>query len=237
MAYTPDTPLQTLLDTGSEAFAATWRRWVSQWTQPKLLRLSETYLGARMFHSSQMAGFASRRLQNPAPKAFLAIGALNVAHGHSLGLPEAQIEPTPDLGLPKLLPGALRDLWDHREPLRDAEGIVLGPTGLFEAFCGLRALPPTSQRYLPPEAVENASKAIGALLRLRLPQHGCDWFLELPALSKAAPSVEPLLRGGSVSADRLLADLPQLSSLARMSEDELWHEVSTQVGLPNHAES
>lgn len=230
MAYTPDNPLQTRLDTGSEAFAAAWRRWVAQWTQPKLLRLAETYLGGRMFHSSQMTGFATRKLQNPAPKAFLAIGALNLAHGRSLGLPEAQLDPCPDLDIPKTLPGALRDSWDHREPLRDANGIVLGPTGLFEAFCGLRPLPPTPMRSIPPEAAASVCTAIGKHMRLVLAQQGTDWLTELPALSPVAPSIEPLLRSKEVSPERLLTDLPQIANLLRTNEDDLWHLITTYLG-------
>lgn len=234
MAYTPDNPLQTLLDTGSEAFAATWRQWVNQWTQPKLLRIAETYLGGRMFHSSQMTGFATRKLQNPAPKAFLAIGALNVAHARSLGFPEDKIEPTPDLGLPKALPGSLRDLWDAREPLLDASGVAMGPTGLFEAFCGLRNLPePLPVRELPQEAAQAASMALGGRLRLSLAQRGIDWVPELPQLAPIAPSIEPLLQGRVVPSDRLSQDLPRIAHLLQTTEDALWHELTTQVGLSN----
>lgn len=229
MAHSANNPLQLLLDNGSEAFAASWRRWVKQWTQPQLLRLSQTYLGGRMFHSSQMAGFASRQLQNPAPKVFLAVGALNLAHARSLGFTTAQMEAAPDLGLDTFLPGALRNLWEGREPIRDAEGVCLGPVGLFEAFCGLRALPSAPEREIAPEALRSVCERLGARLRVSLISRGIDFVLRRTELSAVAPSVGPLLNGETVPAAQLLNDLQPIAALLQTTADQVWHDLTTQV--------
>lgn len=232
MASPVTTPVTTALDHGSAQFAAAWRIWRRQWTQPQLLKIADAYLGARLFHSSQMSGFEKRRLQNPAPKAFVCIGYLNLAHARSLGI-DAEMEVAPDIGLPSRLPDHLADLWRGREPLRDAKGTVLGPCGLFAAFSGLLELSNTAGRFLAPEEAAEAAQALGRYLRLTLGARGTDWLSELSQLETQCDAIKPLLLGQPITAERIQAALPRLALLAKVSEDELWAVAQPTVTLPN----
>ena len=224
-------PILDAMDTGSTAFSSRWRAWQSQWTQPQLLRLCDALLGARLFHSSQMGGFSSQKLRQPGPLVFVAVGYFNLAHATSLGLPQHLIEVAPDIGVPTKLPDAMRALWEGREPFTDANGVVLGPQGLFMAFSGLRELTANDARQLSADDEAAASQALGRWLRLRLAAKGMDWLGELPSLRLVCPSIEPLLMGKTVPADRLLMHLPRLAALADATDAELWDVVET--GLAN----
>lgn len=218
-------PVVTAMEEGSAAFASVWRAWATQWSQPKLLTLADTYLGARLFHSSQISGFSSRDLRRPAPMTFVVVGYLNLAHARSLGI-RAQIEDAPDIGLPAKLPESLRALWEGQEPLRDASGVVLGPAGLFLAFSGLRELPHNTERTLAPDQAEAASEALGRHLRLSLATNGVDWLTEMPTLRKSNPVLADLLMGKSIQSDRLLAQLPRIAAVAETTDDALWNVIS-----------
>lgn len=222
-------PVMQTLEQGSASFAPLWRAWVTQYTQPQLLKLAEQYLGARLFHSSQMGGFSSRKLRDPAPRVFLAVGYLNVAHAHSLGVIPNLIEEVVDIGLPKKLPDSLRDLWEGREPLRDASLVCLGPTGLFEAFTGLRALARREDRQIPPEQEAAACEALGRYLRLRLASLGIDWLQEMPALRTSCAVMEELLMGQTVRAERLTGQLVKIGAIAETTEDELWELIASKI--------
>jgi hypothetical protein len=219
-------PITQTLDTGSIAFSARWRAWLAQFSQPQLLKLSAAYLSASLFHSSQMSGFASRKLRDPSPRVFMAVGYLNLAHGRSLGYPTSSLEQAPDIGLPEKLPEALRGLWEGREPLTDASGVVLGPVGLFEAFTGLRPLAVSLDRQIPPEGEAAASEAIGRYLRLRLASNGTDWLTELPDLRNTCPAIEDLLLGRTVQGDRLIHQLTKLAAIANTTDTELWELIA-----------
>lgn len=220
-------PVLMVLDQGSAAFAPVWRAWLSQFTQPQLLKLSEAYLQGRLFHSSQMGGFATRKLREPGPRVFLAVGYFNVAHAHALGLAPDLIETVPDIGLPEKLAGTRKDVWEGREPFRDASRLVLGPTGLFEAFTGLRDLSQVENRHIPPEHVAEACRALGRWLRLHLAAQGIDWLTELPALRQSCDCIEELLMGQTVAEPRLLAQLTKLAALANTTDIQLWQVISS----------
>jgi hypothetical protein len=207
---------------GSTAFASLWRSWISQWTQPQLLKLSDAYLGSRQFHSSQMGGFAKQSLRDPAPKVFMAVGFLNLAHARSLGYDATLIESPVDVGLPQKLPDIMRGLWEGRQPLCDSNGVALGPTGLFEAFTGLRELPFDSTRVIATEEEEAACQVLSRWLRLHLASRGVDWLSEMPRLRSECDIIEPLLMGRTVPGDRLLYRLPQLAAIAGTSDEDLW---------------
>lgn len=215
-------PLTDRMNAAGDTFASYWRAWISQLSQPQWLRLANTHLGGRHFHSSQMSGIGSRTTQSPAPLFFLAVGLLNTAHARSLGWPEHLIEETPDFGLPRKLPEDLRQIWVTALPLSDADGVAMGPAGLFAAFSGLRPLP---IQVGSPEALEGLPEAIPALarhLRLSLAQQGVDWMTELPRLRAEVPIIEPLLSGHEVQPDQLLLALPELALLVSQSAEQLW---------------
>jgi hypothetical protein len=222
-------PILQMLEQGSSCFAPWWRAWVTQFTQPQILRLAEDYLGARLFHSSQIGGFSSRRLRDPAPRVFLAVGYLNVAHARSLGIDPHLIEEVLDIGLPEKLPDHLRGLWEGREPLRDASQVCLGPVGLFEAFTGLRELGRKDDRHLAPEHEAAASEALGRFLRLRLAHLDIDWLAEMPALRTNCAVMEELLMGQTVRAERLVGQLPKIGAIAQASDDELWELITSKI--------
>lgn len=216
-------PLTDRMQAAGDVFAAHWRAWISQLTQPQWLKLSEAYLKGRHFHSSQMSGIGARRTTSPAPLMFLAVGLLNTAHARSLGWPADRVEECPDFGLAPFLPEDLRDVWVTAMPLTDGQGVAMGPTGLFQAFTGLRPLPTTIGTA---EALEGRPDAIPALarhLRLALAQAGCDWMSEMGRLRAEVPIVEPLLLGHDVQADQLLLALPELGLLVGQSAEQLWH--------------
>ena len=220
----PPNPITTTLDAGSAAFATFWRRWRHQWSQPQLLKIADAYIGARLFHSSQMGGFETRALQNPAPRVFFVVGYLNLAHARSLGIDEALLEKVPDIGLAPKLPDTLRDLWQGRQPLCTPSGEVLGPSGLFMAFCGLLELPGAAQRSVAPEHAVDASAIIGRFLRFTLPTKGIDWLADLSRIEAQCETAKELLLGHPVSAQRLEAAMPQIAEIAGVEEDVLWEQ-------------
>lgn len=222
-------PLLQTMEAGSAAFAARWRAWVAQFTQPQLLNLSREYLGASLFHSSTMSGFASRKLRRPAPHTFLAIGYLNTAHARSLGVPEESIQEVVDIGLPKKLPDALKATWEGREPFSDASRLVLGPVGLFEAFTGLRPLSEAANRTIAPDDEQGVCDALGRYLRLQLSSLGVDWYSELPTIRSQSQATADLLMGTVVPGDRVLQHMSTMARIAETTEDELWELVSANL--------
>ena len=218
------------MEKGVISFAAVWRAFVAQWTQPQILRLWSEYLSTRAVHSSQIEGFKQGRLVEPGPKVLVAIGYVNVALAHSIGHPEELIEKVTDIGYADRLPASLEHLWSYRSPLLDADGVAMGPTGVFEAFCGLRDLPNTERPSLTALEAEEASLAIGSYLRLQLPTLGIDWFEELETLTERCPSVRPLLMKKFVDADRLIQDLERIASIANTSSEKLWGVIDHALG-------
>jgi hypothetical protein len=218
----PGVPVLEMLATGSRDFSAAWRGYVSQFTQPQLLKMAEQLHGARLFHSSQIAGFSSQKLRNPAPAVFVAFGYLNVAHARSVNFPASRIEDVKDIGLPPRLPETLRSAWEGRVPLCDIDSIALGPVGLFEAFVGLRALTNSPERVIPAEKQKDATEALGKHLRLRYASLGIDWLSELPVLRAQNACLEDVLMKHDVSPDRLLSNLPRIASVTGEDEDTLW---------------
>jgi hypothetical protein len=223
----PPSCLTDALDAGSAAFAARWRAWMGQFTQPQLLRISDAYLGARLFHSSQMGGFSSRKLRQPGPLVFCAVGYVNVAHARSIGIPAKRIDAVTDIGLPQKLPGALSKDWEDKYPLTDAKDIVMGPAGLFEAFCGFRPLIADDQWTLTLEQEPIASATLGKLLRMSLAAKGIDWLTEIPQLRSRSSVIEPLLLGKAVSGYELIQQLPQLAAIAGTTKEALWAQIES----------
>ena len=226
----PSSPLLTSLDRGSLQFSAAFRAFSGQFTQPQLLRLSSEYLGTRAIHSSQIGGFRDGRLVDPAPKVFVALGYLNVALAYSIGHPHELIEPITDIGYTNQLPAHLRDLWEYRIPILDVESVALGPSGLFQAFCGLRELPASTRPRLDAEEAAEASRVLGAFLRSQFAKHDIDWFESLGELSQRCPTIEPLLLNKGVSADRLLHDLDAIGACVGFSGNALWEHIQGNLG-------
>lgn len=223
-------PILFAMEQGVAQFAGPWRAYASQWTQPEILKLWAEYLGTRALHSSQIGSLKTCALTEPGPKMFVALGYVNCALARCNGHPEHLIERVADIGYPARLPGSLEKIWIHCRPFVDAEGIALGPTGFFEAFCGLRALPNTQRPSLTGIDAEAASVAIGSYLRMQLPTLGIDWYSQIHKLSQQCPTVEPLLMGQFIDGDRLAADIPQLGVLSATSTETLWEIIEGALG-------
>jgi hypothetical protein len=226
---TKTAPILFTMDQGVAQFAAVWRAFSSQWTQPQILKMWAEYLGTRALHSSQIDSLKRQQLSEPGPKMFLAIGYVNCALARSNNHPEHLIEKVADIGYAPTLPGTLQHLWLHRKPLLDAQGVAMGPTGVFEAFCGLRDLPSSNRPSLTGTEAEIACRAIGSYLRMQLPKLGIDWYSQLPELSKQCPTVHPLLMGDLINGDRLAQDLPDLALLSGTSTESLWGTIENAI--------
>lgn len=223
----PECHVNSCLTRGRAQFATSWRRWVSQWTQTEWIKLAEALHGAKLLHSSQYAAFSTGALTEPGPKGFVAAGYLNCALARSERHPKHLIEVCPDIGVPNVMPPDLKPLWWGRLPLVDAEGYALGPSGLFMAFCGLRALRGPIERTIPPEAAEAASRALGAALRAHLMRKGRDFVAELDNHAIDSPIAEDILLGNRVDAPQLQQGIPQLANAMGLQEDDLWRTIET----------
>lgn len=218
--------VNTSLDTGRLQFAPVWRQWVAQWTQSEWINLAAAYHGAKVMHSSQYAGFAGGTLIEPGPKAFVATGYFNLALARTVEWPRTKIEVAEGIGLPRKLPAAMEKLWGGREPLCDADGIALGPGGLFMAFCGLRALQKATSPTITPTNAEAASRALGKALRAHLLREGRDFIEELPRLSAGRPQLEDLLLGNPLDAQTLTEALPSVAEAMALSQQDLFQMMS-----------
>lgn len=223
-------PATLSLDRGRARFGLMFRRHRKTFTQTDLIKLCEAVHGARIFHSSQSGGLETDSLWDPAPRMFIALGYMNLALARSVGFPEELIEPAPDIGASPRLPATLRPLWEGKEPLLDANGIAMGPTGLFEVFCGLREPSDGVQRLLPPEQDEAASRAAGRWLRLRLGAKGIDWVEEMPQLTQTCPFAEDLLQGKTISGHVLMRGLSLVAQLGDATREELWAAIAQELG-------
>jgi len=222
--------LLTALERGNMQFASAFRAFSSQWTQTELLRLTQLHLGVKALHSSQIGGFRTGKLQEPAPKVFLALGYFNIALALSVGHPSELIEPDTVLRYPSRLPGQVRDLWEGRIPIVDSDGVALGPVGMFEAFCGLRSLPAKAHRELAEGDVLEACKTLGSFLRAHYAKHDIDWYEQLRPLAYDCPTIEPLLLNKPVNADRLLNDLDAIGATIGLDGSALWEHISAHLG-------
>ncbi len=183
--------LENDLEAGRRQWTVAWRRFARQWTQPQLLRLADSVLGGRYLHSSQISGFATGKLREPAPKVFVVIGRLN----------EALAEGS--------LPNELKDLWLGRQALKDKDGNPLDSVGCFRAFTGQLDLGFGQTRTIPEDQVHDASKRLGRFVRTELAKAGVDFIEELPALvGSSGPLLQSVVLGNPMSADDLLEALP-----------------------------
>jgi hypothetical protein len=172
------------------------------------LKLTEAGLGDRVVHSSQISGFATGSLLDPAPKVLLAIGMFN------------------QLLATEALPQALGSLWKGREAMRTPSGEVMGPAEVFLAFTGALDLQLGEVREIPLEREAAVSKGLGKYVRMVLAKAGVDFVVEdQQRLFKAASSFKGLLTGKEVRGEVLVAELPQIAAEINVSEDDLWDEV------------
>lgn len=222
--------LLTALEKGNTQFPRSFRAFSSQFTQTELMKLATEYLGTKAIHSSTIGGFRDGRLQEPSPKSLMALGYVNLALAKEFGHPKELMDPEPLVSYPPTLPHHMKSIWEHKMPMLDAEGVALGPTGMFEAFVGLRELHSDEKRRIAPEDSEVASQALGRYLRSHFAKHDIDWYANLKQLAYDCPTIEPLLLNKTVPADRLLCDLDQLGKMLGLSGDVLWENIVGHLG-------
>lgn len=221
-------PLLTSLDRGRSQTAAACRSFMAQFSQTELMRLCEQYLQTKLIHSSTITGL--KKGCETYPKVLTALGYLNTALARSNGYPEHLIETAPDLGYNPTLDCSDPRLWRGRSPILDANNIAVGPTGLFEAFVGLRDLKVNLDRSLAPTEAAEASLAAGAFLRQCFAARSIDWFSQLDALADDCAAIRPVLTGQTIDPDRLLGELRAMADLAGTSETAIWEHIQTSLG-------
>ena len=154
---------------GRDQWTRLWSRFARQWSQPGLMKLAAATLGEAALHSSQIHGFTTGKLRDPAPKVLLAIGQLNAAIAAANG--EADLPPHHPT-----CPKTLGELWQHKNYMKDAEGNPLDAIGCFEAFTGQIDLGMMGVRAasFDDESMPAVCKAVGKLIRMDLGKQGID---------------------------------------------------------------
>lgn len=208
----PPGPITTQCVEGREQFRRLFKRFSRQWSQPQLMKLAEATLKDRVIHSSQITGFATGALRDPAPKVLYALGLFNerMAAGE--------------------LPEHLQELWRGKEVMRTNEGRVLGPADLFLAFVGELDLGLADVKEIPLEQEDAVVKAFGKWVRTRLATSGVDFVVEdHQRLVEAAASFKGLLLGKPVKGEQLVEDLPAIAKECGVEEGECWDVIQEAI--------
>ena len=204
-----------------------WKRFAAQWTQPQLMKLAAATLGEAAVHSSQIRGFATGQLRDPAPKVLLAIGQLNaaIAHANGVGPGLNEHEPT--------CPETLGELWSEKRCITDAQGAPLDAIGCFMAFTGqldLGVVGAVRSGVLNSQSMPAVSKHFGKVLRVRLMQNEVDfmdptWLQSLDGFPTEI--IEKLIYGKELDAFELEENLDAIATLVGMDPVELWDDAVT----------
>lgn len=149
------TRLQQQLDSGRDAFAHLLRTWHQRngWPHVMVPRLGQHMQLGRV-HASQISMLKHRKLANPGPEVFLAIGRVNCWLWP--WSPNRKLRDLPLTNCPEA------ELLQRYPPvaLLDGAGQPLGPGQLLEIFTGLATLPPAFDLRI---AEQEASALCGAL--------------------------------------------------------------------------
>ena len=201
----PPGPITTSCLEGREQFRKAFKAFSRQWSQPQFLALAKAALKDNVIHSSQLSGFATGTLKDPAPKVLYALGLFNEALAA------------------EALPEALSDLWKGREAMHTPSGAVLGPAEVFLAFVGALDLGLSNVREIPLELEGSVSAAFGKWVRLTLASKGVDFVVEdHQRLVESASSFKGLLAGKTVKGEELVRDLPVIAEELKVTEGECW---------------
>lgn len=203
--------LEEQLEEGRRQWTIAWRRFARQWTQPQLLKLTDAVVGGRHLHSSQISGFATGKLREPAPKIFIVIGNLNQA----IASRQAPIE--------------YRELWEGKQVIRDKNKNALDSVGCFLAFTGQIDLGFGESLRIPEEMAADASRRLGRFMRQKLSMAGIDFIEDLKETTcNYSPEVKSLLIGQTVDAKSLEVLVPEIERLMESVDisldiNELWN--------------
>jgi len=208
----PPGPITSQTMEGREQFRKLFKPWCRQWSQPGLLKLSEAVLGDKVIHSSQISGFATGTLKDPAPKVLFALGLLNVALAN------------------KSYPVGLGKLVEGKQAMTTTSGEVLGPAELFLAFVGALDLGLPDLQEIPLECEAAVNREFGKWLRLELAKRGVDYVVADKArMYEVAPAMEGLLTGSMVHGEVIVESLPAIAVELGVGEGELWDVIQLEV--------
>lgn len=215
----PPGPITTSCLEGREQFRKAFKAFSRQWSQPQLMKLATAALKDNVIHSSQITGFATGTLKDPAPKVLYALGVFNEALAN------------------EALPETLSSLWKGREVMRTSDGAVMGPAEMFLAFVGALDLGLSNAREIPLECEGSVSAAFGKWVRLTLASKGVDFVVEdHQRLVDAAPSFQGLLKGKTVKGEELIRDLPVIAGELGVEEGECWDVIQEHLHTLTTAE-
>jgi hypothetical protein len=205
----PPGPITEMSAIGRETYRRIFKPWYRQASQPTWLKLSQAALGDRVIHSSQLTGYATGNLLDPAPKGLAALGLFNemLAKGE--------------------MPAALQDKWRDLQPMILPTGEVMGPAEIFLVFTGVMKVKLPEQREIPLEQEAKVTKGFGKWYRTELAKRGVDFVVEdHQRLVKTATCMKGLLSGKEVKGEALLQDLPALAKELQVTTDELWEIIA-----------
>ncbi len=208
------TPAETV-PFGRQQWTRKWRVFAGQFSQPELMKLAFAVLKEQSVHSSQIHGFSSGKLRDPAPKVQLSIGILNLAIARSNGCKEAGEGPT--------CPGALAHLWKGKKWLVDDRGLPMGPVEVFLALTGQIDLNTQGDVDISPEDQAAVSKSLGKYIRTKLIEMGIDFMdsAEMEQLKATCPVIEELIYNKEVDAAQLNVSLEDLALACEVTVDEV----------------
>ena len=199
---------------GRQQWTRKWKVFASQWSQPQLMKLAAAVLGESALHSSQIHGFTSGKLRDPAPKVLLAIGQLNKAIAYANG---ADVEMSESDGR---CPETMADLWRDRTWMTDPRGIPLDEVGVFQAITGLIDLATDQQSLdLTKETMPAVSKSLGRYLRKSLMNQGVDFMDE-----DLDPILEKLVYGKPLTQAQFEKNLEFIAETCEVETDQLIDE-------------
>ena len=178
------------------------------------MKLAATTLGEAALHSSQIHGFTTGKLRDPAPKVLLAIGQLNMAIAEANGEGPAIDEHHPRC------PRTMAELWQRKNYMKYADGSPLDAIGCFEAFSGLVDLGVMTTRgaSFNPESMPAVSKAVGKLVRFELMRQGID-FTDYPSNDSL---FSQLIYGKTVDSIAFIDELPAIAEQSGVNEELLF---------------
>jgi len=215
----PPGPITTSCLQGREQFRKAFKAFSRQWSQPQFMKLATAALKDNVIHSSQISGFATGTLKDPAPKVLYALGVFNEALANGE------------------LPETLSGHWKDREVMRTPSGGVMGPAEMFLAFVGALDLGLSNAKEIPLEHEESVSAMFGKWVRLTLAGRGVDFVVEAhQRLVKAADSFKGLLSGKTVKGEQLVKDLPVIAAELGVEEGECWDVIQEHLHILTKAE-
>lgn len=224
---------------GRAQWTLKWKRFARQWSQPQLMKLADAVLGEKAIHSSQIHGFTTGKLRDPAPKVLLSIGQLNEAiwfanNKEQWGKDKTASElrsDMPDRVYP--IPETLAELWQGRQAMTDRDGVPLTPSRCFEAFTGLYDLGVFGQvraGVLNEETMGAVSKQLGKIVRRCLMEQGIDfmdpdWITSVDTVPHQL--LEQVIYGKQLTAHDMETHVDAIAALVEMDPVELWDEATT----------